>query len=218
MRLLDELRAEHERIDPVLGSLCTYAGRRARGEAGPGDAGAFLRFFLLFAGRYHHAREEQILLPALVERAQLSPARGPIPSLLQQHRDIAVLLDEVGALLPLERLEAGQGAALTAAATRYAHALWRHIDAENSVLLPESEARLARAGVLELPERPIGAEEQTAHDVALPLVARYPPQHDRTAVRGEGCVVCPSYGTSCDGVEREWWTDHEWDDFFHRVG
>jgi hypothetical protein len=129
-----------------------------------------------------------------------------------------VLLDEFGALLPLERLEAGQGAALTAAATRYAHALWRHIDAENSVLLPESEARLGRAGVLELPERPIAAEEQAALDAALPLVARYPSEHDRTAVRGEGCVVCPSYGTSCDGVEREWWTDHEWDDFFHRVG
>ena len=218
MRFLDELRAEHGRIDPLLGSLCTYAGRRARGEAGPDDAGAFLRFFQLFAGGYHHAREEKILLPALVERAQLPPERGPIPSLLQQHRDIAVLLDEVGALLPLERLEAGQGAALTAAATRYAHALWRHIDAENSVLLPESEARLGRAGVLELPERPIGVEEQAAHDAALPLVVRYPSQHDRTALRGEGCVVCPSYGTSCDGVEREWWTDEEWDDFFDRVG
>jgi hemerythrin-like domain-containing protein len=218
VRFLDELRAEHWRIDALLGSLCTYAGRRARGEAGPGDAGAFLRFFQLFAGRYHHAREEQILLPALVERVQLPPARGPIPSLLQQHRDIAVLLDEVAALLPLERLTAEQGAALTGAATRYAHALWRHIDAENSVLLPESEARLTRAGVLELPDRPIGSEELEAREGASALLARYPPDPDRTAVRGEGCVVCPSYGTSCDGVEREWWTDDEWDDFFHRVG
>ncbi len=117
-----------------------------------------------------------------------------------------MLLDEVAALLPLERLTAEQGAALTAAATRYAHALWRHIDAENSVLLPESETRLRRVGVLELPDRPIDAEERNAREYALPLLARYPPEQDRTALRGEGCVVFPSYGTSCDGVEREWWS------------
>ena len=32
------------------------------------------------------------------------------------------------------------------------------------------------------------------------------------------CVVCPSYGLSCEGLEREWWTEQEWDDFRERDG
>jgi hypothetical protein len=35
-------------------------------------------------------------------------------------------------------------------------------------------------------------------------------------VRGDGCVICPSYGVTCEGLEREWWNAHEWDEFFAR--
>lgn len=218
MRLLDELRREHDRIEPVVGSLQTYARLRALGEAGPADAAAFLSFFRLYAGRFHHAREEEILLPALIASAELAAGRGPIPSLLQQHREMGELLEALAALLPVERPDPDEAARLGDLATRYAHALLRHIDAENSVLLPESEQRLKRVGVLELPDRPIAPDERAAGERAAGLLARYPPQHDRELVRGEGCVVCPSFGTTCDGVEREWWTDDEWDDFFDRVG
>jgi hemerythrin-like domain-containing protein len=218
VRLLDELRAEHDLIDPVLGALRTYVDRRVGGDAGPGDAPAFLRFFRLYAGHFHHAREEEVLVPALVGDAELPRDRGPIPSLLQQHRDMAGVLAEVEALLPAPSLSPDQGRALADAAVRYSHALWRHIDAENSVLLPESEARLRRVGRLELEGRPASPEEEAARDEGRRLLALYPPVHDRVALRGEGCVVCPSHGVTCDGVEREWWTDAEWGDFFDRVG
>jgi hemerythrin-like domain-containing protein len=218
LRLLDDLRREHERIEPVLGSLQAYAAARASGTAGPEDAAAYLAFFRLYAGRYHHAREEEILLPALVERAELPADRGPIPSLLRQHHEMAQDLEAAAALLTHQTLAPPQAAALVEAVTRYAHALLRHIDAENSVLLPESEERLRRVGVLELPDRPLADEEREARDGAAGLLERHPPLHDRSALRGEGCVVCPSLGAGCDGVEREWWTDDEWDDFFDRVG
>jgi hemerythrin-like domain-containing protein len=218
VRLLDELRAEHARIDAVLGSLRTYVERRRRGEAAAGDAAGFLRFLERFAGRYHHGREEQLLLPALVEHTGLSTARGPLPALVGQHREMEAMLKELAALLAGEPLSDADGQALEAAATRYTRALWRHIDAENSVLLPESEARLRRAGVFELPTRPLAADELAAREEGDGLVTRYPPLEDREAVRGEGCVVCPSHGSLCGGVEREWWSDEEWDDFFDRVG
>lgn len=218
MQLLDDLRREHALIEPVLGSLQAYAAARASGSAGPDDAAAYLAFFRLYAGRYHHAREEDILLPALVAQAELPADRGPIPSLLRQHHDMAGQLAAVAALLAKETLAPDEAAALVDGVTGYAHALLRHIDAENSVLLPESEQRLRRAGVLELPDRPLAEEERAARDgVAAPL-ERHPPLHDRGALRGEGCFVCPSHGTTCDGVEREWWSDDEWDDFFDRVG
>lgn len=38
-------------------------------------------------------------------------------------------------------------------AVEYAHASWRHIDTEGSVLFPESEPRLRREGVAELASR-----------------------------------------------------------------
>ena len=38
-------------------------------------------------------------------------------------------------------------------AMEYSRTLWLHLDAENSVLLPESEARPRRNNVTELPSR-----------------------------------------------------------------
>jgi hypothetical protein len=37
-------------------------------------------------------------------------------------------------------------------------------------------------------------------------------------VRGDGCVCCPRFGVECQGVERDWSTDLEWDDMIDRVG
>ena len=69
-------------------------------------------------------------------------------------------LAAVAALLAKETLAPDEAAALVDGVTGHAHALLRHIDAENSVLLPESEQRLRRAGVLELPDRPLAEEER----------------------------------------------------------
>ena len=64
----------------------------------------------------------------------------------------------------------------------------------------------------------IDAEENAARDGADRLLALYPPSEDADAIRGEGCVICPSYGISCEGLEREWWSEEEWDDFRERAG
>ena len=37
-------------------------------------------------------------------------------------------------------------------------------------------------------------------------------------MRGDGCVACPSYGNTCDGLEHEWWTEHDWEDARERMG
>ncbi len=37
-------------------------------------------------------------------------------------------------------------------------------------------------------------------------------------LRGEGCVFYPNYGTTCEGIEREWWSELEWEDAYERVG
>lgn len=213
MRLLDQLKHEHDLIEKVLGSLRTFVDLRLRGEGDPADAAEFLAFFRLYAAGYHHAREEDVLFPALVKEAELPSSKGPVPALIAQHHAMAAMLAEIAPLLGADLASPNERERLVELATRYSRALWAHIDAENSVMLPESEKRLRRVGVLELDGRGPTAEEEAARAAGERLVQRYPPTADHVAVRGEGCVVCPSFGVDCDGVEREWWNESEWEEF-----
>lgn len=95
MRLIDELRLEHHLIERVAGSLRVYARALARGEAPPGDAARFLEFFQVFAGRFHHGREEDTLFVALERDAELPATRGPIAAMLDNHHRMGRLLDEM---------------------------------------------------------------------------------------------------------------------------
>jgi hemerythrin-like domain-containing protein len=215
LRLIEELRAEHVVIERTLGALRTYVDERLAARAGPADAAAFLAFVRIYAGRYHHAREEDTLFPALLAHLPIRPDSGPVRSLLDQHAALARVLEEMAPLLEAPARPDGR---LRDLSGRYRRDLLAHIDAENSVLLPESEARLRRAGVAVLAGREMDAEERAARDGADGLASRYPPGGDADVIRGEGCVVCPSYGVSCEGLEREWWSEQEWDDFRERDG
>ncbi|MBK6688447.1 MAG: hemerythrin domain-containing protein [Deltaproteobacteria bacterium] len=211
MRFIEDLRAEHVLIERVVGSLQTWAGARVRGEADASDGPAFLRFFRLYAGRYHHAREEQLLFPALIEHGEVPADRGPIPALLHDHRAMAELLDALA--LALDDPEV-----LARHADAYGRALLHHVDAENGVLFPECEARLGRSGAPDLPDRKPDPEEAAAQEEGARLAERHPPTEPPDMIRGESCTTCPAFGVRCEGVELEWWSDHEWDDFNDRVG
>ncbi|WBY03670.1 hypothetical protein PE066_09100 [Ramlibacter tataouinensis] len=105
---------------------------------------------------------------------------------------------------------------LRSLAIRYSHALWRHIDAENSVLFPEGAERLRRCGLHELPDRPMNETEAAAREGAAALLVRYPSVEDSALTRGDGCFMCRAHGETCNGLEAEWWTDLEWDEFHIR--
>lgn len=211
MQLIDELRGEHELIEQVLGSLRTYVAQRLRGEAAAGDGQKFMSFFRLYAGHFHHAREEDTLFVALRKEAEM-PERGPLAVLLDDHARLAGMLNELEPLLQSPLQAAPERARIEELATAYAHSLWHHIDAENSVLFPESEGRLKRCGLTELPSRPATPEELEAKGQGESLVARYQPASDFDGFRGDGCVACPAYGKDCQGLEREWWNEWEWEE------
>ena len=217
VRFLDELREEHVLIDRVAGSLRSWAAARAAGKGDPRDGAAFRRFFRLWSGAFHHAREEETLFPALVASAELSPEHGPIAAFVGQHRDLAKGLDALEPLLDRPELTAEEGRRLVDLAAEYTRELGRHIDAENSVLFPESETRLRQANVLELEGRAPTSDEIAARADGERMTEVWPFVPDAGGVRGEGCVVCPSYGTTCRGVEAEWWNESEWDEFSDRL-
>lgn len=218
MKLLLDLRVEHDLIEKVIGSLQTFAAERACGAGDAGDGRAFLRFFRLYAGRYHHAREEDSLFPALIEHAEVPADRGPIPALRSQHESIAGILDDAEPLLVAVQLDETAGRRLRDLCARHGAELLHHIDAENSVLFPESAARFRRACITELANRAPDAEEDAARVDGERLVAIYAPSSLDDPLRGDGCVSCPSFGDTCQGVELEWWNELEWEDAFDRIG
>ena len=48
-----------------------------------------MTFFRVFAGAFHHEREEVVLFPALIRDAGLPADRGPIAVILDDHRRMA---------------------------------------------------------------------------------------------------------------------------------
>lgn len=216
MQLIDDLRAEHDLIEQVLGSLRTYAFERLEDRGDPADGPRFMTFFRRYAGDFHHDKEEQVLFRALADRAELPATRGPIAALTGEHGRMAGLLDAMEALVGA-REPAGREQ-LQVLAVDYSRSLWRHIDAENSVLFPEGEERLRRFHVRDLPSRPMTGDEAAARKAGLALVAIYPPMHDAEVHRGDGCIACPSFGTACEGLEAEWWTELEWEEMEERRG
>jgi hemerythrin-like domain-containing protein len=207
MRLFDEFKAEHLLVDRVAGSLIRLAELSVRGETSGDDVSDFVHFFRVFVAGYHHEREEETLFPALVDRAEVSADRGPLPAIEADHRAAAALVDELE--------EAGGNQEETAdVARRLAHHLWEHVDKEDSVLLPESIDRLRRNGVTRLEDREPTAEEAAARELGEQLTGRFPPLDDPEIVRGDGCVACSAFGETCGGIETEWWTT--WEREYHR--
>lgn len=210
MTIIAQLSREHALVEAAVGALRTYVAERLDGRAGPADAERFATFFRVWVGEWHHDREEDVLFPALTEGLGLPADRGPVAAILAQHHDLAEALAHVLPLLGQDALGAADRQALDERSRRWAHGLWQHIDAEESVLFPESEARLRRGGYADLRGRGPTAAEEAAREDGERLVAAYPPRPDPTALRGDGCTACPSYGVDCDGLERAWWNEHEW--------
>ena len=167
MQLIAQLRDEHDLIDAVAGAFRTFA---SPGSAAPSTADglAFLRFFRLYAGSYHHAREEEVLFTALVDRLELPRERGPIAVLIDDHRRMSSQLATIERLLAGDLTTGDSRAALSRAVDAYVTSLAHHIDAENSVLLPESEGRLLKRNIQELPSRQPSPDESAARDLGHP--------------------------------------------------
>lgn len=219
VHIIAQLMEDHRLIEEVLGSLQGYARERLAGRGATGDASRFVAFFRGFVGGCHHDREERVLVPALVEYLEVPAERGPIAALLTQHHTLAATLDRLRELFATDLASTEQRAALEDTTRQYTHGLWAHIDAEDSVWFPESEGRLSKLGPRALPgAEPLGDDERALREMAAQLLETYPPLPDASAPRGAGCVVCPSYGVDCDGLEREWWRQSEWDELDDHLG
>ena len=133
------LREEHRVILRALVLVEAAAGRLSGGRALPdGWWEVLLEWLRAFADRNHHAKEEAYLFPALAQ-AGVPAAGGPVSVMLEEHAEGRALI---------RAMVEGNGERRAEAARGYVHLLRDHIDKENGVLLPLSEAVLDSRGQL----------------------------------------------------------------------
>ncbi len=128
------LKSEHKVILRVIAVLQHLVDRS---ESGAGFEkhclGRCVEFFRLFADACHHAKEEDLLFPALESRG-IPREGGPIGCMLEEHRMARELTRQMG-----DAVDGDDAEGLHGAARQYIDLLTQHIHKEDNVLFAMGE-------------------------------------------------------------------------------
>jgi len=143
MSLTDQLKEEHEGIKLMLGILANVCDRL---ESGAGvdqrHLDQILEFLKVFVDKCHHAKEEDILFPAM-ERAGVPGEGGPIGVMLAEHRMGRENIKGMSeAAARLGRGDRGASAQFVQNARSYIELLLEHIEKENEILYPMADGSI----------------------------------------------------------------------------
>jgi len=137
------LMAEHEAIKTMLRILEALADRLESGQSvDPNHLAKAIDFITGFADRCHHAKEENLLFPAM-EKAGIPRQGGPIGVMLTEHeegRSNVRGMKEAYQRYAQGKKEAGRDFARFARA--YVSLLSQHIFKEDNILYAMADARL----------------------------------------------------------------------------
>ena len=137
-KAIDDLMHEHEAILFALGILDRMAAAQ---DLDAGDAGNFLGFLQEFGDKCHHAKEEEILFPALAQ-AGIPNEGGPIGVMLYEHEQGRGLIRQMSQAVSGAGVDA---TGFAAAAGQYRTLMQNHIQKENNVLFPMADTVLPQA-------------------------------------------------------------------------
>lgn len=131
------LREEHRVILRAVELLETATERLANGGQLPcGWWDELIGWLRAFADLNHHAKEERYLFPALALAGVPATGGGPIVVMLAEHEEGRAFV---------QAMATGDPAGRVRAARDYIQLLCAHIDKENGVLFPLSDAVLSEA-------------------------------------------------------------------------
>lgn len=146
------LREEHRVILRALDVLEAAVARLAAGGAVPaGWWPDLIRWLRTFADRTHHAKEEQVLFPAMI-KAGVPSEGGPVAVMLEEHVQGRGLVQAMDAAGPAGGVRP---------AREYVELLRQHIAKENDIVFPLADA------VLEEPVQQALRREFEGVEVAL---------------------------------------------------
>ncbi|MBP7734391.1 MAG: hemerythrin domain-containing protein [Spirochaetes bacterium] len=153
MKATDILREEHDLILVMLQVVDSACARIEEGEgADPSHLADMIDFIQNFADRCHHAKEENLLFPAL-RKTGLGGDNGPIGVMLAEHSEGRYFVK--GMKEALEEMKAGDTMAserFIADAGGYVKLLDGHIMKENNILFRMADERLTDTQQKELLE------------------------------------------------------------------
>ncbi len=144
MKATDILKQEHELILVMLQILDAACARLEEGEkVNPDHLAGMIDFIRNFADRCHHAKEENILFPAL-RQAGIGQENGPIGVMLAEHAEGRFFTKGMGEAL--EEIRAGDSVAagrFIGDAAGYVKLLDGHIMKENNILFRMADEMLS---------------------------------------------------------------------------
>ena len=147
----EELKSEHDDIRRMLAVVAEMADRLDRGEdVDAADIEKAIDFIRNYADGYHHAKEEDLLFPAMYQ-AGFPKDGGPVAVMLDEHdegRAYVRALAEATA-----RYSVGDKTArpeIVEYALSYAGLLDQHIEKENQALYPMADGRMEEGAQAEL--------------------------------------------------------------------
>jgi len=151
MKPTDELKNEHEAIKTMLaimGEVCDVLD--AKRPVDPAHLDEIVEFVQVFADKCHHAKEEDLLFPAMVE-AGIPKERGPIGVMLAEHdKGRAFIRNVKDAAAEYKSGDKKAAKIISENARGYAALLSQHIDKEDHILYPMADAHVPAAKQAEL--------------------------------------------------------------------
>ncbi len=151
MRATEDLVREHEDIRVMLRIAQEMSLRLTRGETV--DAAHLeqaIEFIQDFADRYHHAKEEDLLFPAM-EEAGFPRGSGPVGVMLAEHDEgRGYVRAAAEAIAAYKAGDASAGLIIAANIRNYAGLLDQHIEKENQALYPMADNALSEVQQREL--------------------------------------------------------------------
>jgi hemerythrin-like domain-containing protein len=141
MTATEDLRSEHGGVGRMLGIMDAMAGRmRAGVRTDEGELAQMIEFLRVFIDQCHHAKEEQLLFPAL-RTTNVALVEGTLDILTAEHATGREIVARIASAA--DRLSDEEGAAsaqLVQAMAEYTKLLHAHIRREES----ESSRRAQR--------------------------------------------------------------------------
>jgi hemerythrin-like domain-containing protein len=151
MTATEQLKAEHNGIKLMLRIIEKMCERLESGnDVDAEHLERVLEFLRVFADKCHHAKEEELLFPAL-ENAGVAREGGPIGVMLTEHNKARQLVKSIGeGIAQYKAGDAGAAAKIVVNARNYIRILTAHIDKEDNVLYPLANARIPKSTLDEL--------------------------------------------------------------------
>ena len=150
MKPIEQLKAEHEGIKlmlKIVGKVCDKPD-----DINQEHFTKILEFLKIFADKCHHGKEEELLLPAMVE-AGVPKEKGVIKFTLIEHGQGRGYIKGMSeALANLKNGDKKTAGRIVENAKNYIALLTKHIDMENNMLFPMADKVLSQAKQAEIEE------------------------------------------------------------------